>query len=261
MNILQSLILGMIEGLTEFLPISSTFHLIMASQLMRLTSSDFLKLFEVVVQSGSVLALLFLYAKTLLSDKKLIIHVIISFIPTAIVGFGLHKIIKTIFFESNPLMFSVFIGMGVLFLLTEKYYASRSQLLRYNMTDLTVRQSILIGLAQAFSVVPGVSRAGSVIVTMMIIGYKRAEAAKYTFLLSLPTILGASILDLYQGRELLIGLSGSWSLIMVGFLTAFVVAYLVVKWFTGYLSSHTLAIFGWYRLILSALLLIFMAIL
>lgn len=261
MNILQSLILGIVEGLTEFLPISSTFHLIMASRLLQIAESDFLKLFEVVIQSGAIIALLFLYTKTLLGDPKLIKNVLASFLPTAVVGFGLHKIIKAVFFESDVLMLSVFIGMGILFLLLEKYYVAHPQLLRREITSLTTRQAILIGLSQSCSVVPGVSRAGSVIVAMMCLGYKRDEAAKYTFLLSLPTILGASALDLYQGRELLAGLSGSWSLVAVGFITAFVVAYVVVKWFTQYLASHTLAIFGWYRLAVAALLLVFRVVL
>ncbi len=258
MNILQSLILGVVEGLTEFLPISSTFHLIMASRLLQLPSSEFLKLFEVVIQSGAIIALLFIYTKTLLGSPKLILNVLASFVPTAIIGFGLHKIIKTVFFESDLLMFSVFIGVGILFIILEKYYGPRPQLLKKDISNITIKQAIVIGLAQACSVVPGVSRAGSVIIAMMCLGYKRDEAAKYTFLLSLPTIFGASALDLYQGRELLIGLSGSTTLIAIGFITAFIVAYGVVKWFTQYLSTHTLAIFGWYRLAVSALILIFM---
>ena len=260
MNILQSLILGVVEGLTEFLPVSSTFHLIMASRLLQLESSEFLKLFEVIIQSGAIMALLFIYTKRLLSDRKLILNVLYSFIPTAIVGFALHRIIKTIFFEADLLMFSVFIGMGVLFLLLEKYFKTRPNSLNRDVSSLTVQQSIIIGLAQASSVIPGVSRAGSVIVAMMCLGYKRAEAAKYTFLLSLPTIFAASALDLYQGRELLMGMADSVLLLSVGFLTAFAVAYGVVKWLTHYLASNTLEIFGWYRIGASLLLLVTMAI-
>lgn len=260
MNILQSLILGVVEGLTEFLPISSTFHLIMTSRLLGIESTEFLKLFEVIIQSGAIMALLLIYTKTLLSDRQLILNVLSSFIPTALVGFGLHRIIKTIFFESDILMFSAFIGVGLLFILLEKYFAPRPHLLRKEISALTPKQSLIIGLAQACSVIPGVSRAGSVIVAMMCLGYKREEAAKYTFLLSLPTIFAASALDLYQGRELLAGMQGSALLLSVGFLTAFVVAYGVVKWFTRYLASHTLEIFGWYRLASSALILGAMAI-
>jgi len=253
MNILQSLVLGIVEGLTEFLPISSTFHLIVSSKILGLPSTDFLKLFEVVIQSGAIFALVFIYTKTLLSDKKLFLNVIYSFIPTAIVGFGLHKIIKNIFFESNWLMLSVFIGIGILFIVIEKYALN----LVKTCESLTPKQAILIGLAQACSVVPGVSRAGSVIVAMMFMGYKRDEAAKYTFLLSLPTIFAASALDLYQGRAILSNLTDGWILLGVGVVVALISAYLVVKWFTSYLSTHTLEIFGWYRLALAAILVFF----
>lgn len=253
MNILQTIILGIIEGLTEFLPISSTFHLIVASRIMSLPSTDFLKLFEVVIQSGAILALLFIYTHTLLSDRRLMFNVLSSFLPTALIGFAFHKIIKTVFFESNWLMLLVFVGMGILFLVIEK----SSLILTKNCQSLTVKQAIIIGFAQACSVIPGVSRAGSVIVAMMLLGYKRDEAAKYTFLLSLPTIIGASALDLYQGRGLLFANSADWLLLTLGFFSALLTAYWVVKWLTSYLSSHTLVIFGWYRLILAAVLIIF----
>lgn len=253
MNILQSFILGIVEGLTEFLPISSTFHLIVSARFLNLISSDFLKLFEVVIQSGAIVALLFLYTKTLLSDKKLLFNVFFSFIPTALIGFLLHNIIKTIFFESNWLILLAFVGMGLVFLIIEK----NPPVLTKDCAGLTGKQAVLIGLAQACSVIPGVSRAGSVIVAMMLLGYKRDEAAKYTFLLSLPTIIAASALDLFQGRELLMIISDGWLLLGIGFVTALAVAYFVVKWLTTYLSTHTLEIFGWYRLALAGILILF----
>jgi undecaprenyl-diphosphatase len=257
MNILQSLVLGIVEGLTEFLPVSSTFHLIVTSRIMSLGSTEFLKLYEVVIQSGAILALLFIYTKSLLADRKLILSVIYSFIPTAIVGFGLHKIIKGVFFESTWLILIVFVAVGIIFLALEKYFGRRPNYLNKSCNSITPTQALIIGLSQALSVVPGVSRAGSVIVSMMCLGYKRDEAAKYTFLLSLPTIIGASALDLYQGREVIMGIGDGWTLLLIGFFVAMLVAYVVVKWFTQYLSNHTLAIFGWYRLALATLLVIF----
>ncbi|MFH2085721.1 MAG: undecaprenyl-diphosphate phosphatase [bacterium] len=253
MNILQSLVLGIVEGLTEFLPVSSTFHLIVSARLLALSSSDFLKLFEVFIQSGAILALLFIYTRTLLKDQKLITNVFYSFVPTAVVGLVFHKIIKTVFFESNWLMLSAFIGVGLIFLFLER----SSLVLEKTCHAITPKQAILIGLAQACSVIPGVSRAGSVIVVMMLLGYKRAEAAKYTFLLSFPTILAASVLDLYQGRTAIIDHSDGWLLLALGFFSALFVAYFVVKWFTRYLENHTLTIFGWYRLALASLLVVF----
>jgi undecaprenyl-diphosphatase len=257
MNFIQSIILGVVEGLTEFLPISSTFHLIVTSRLLSLPSSDFVKLFEVVIQSGAIFALVFLYLKTLLQDKKLLMNVIYSFIPTGLIAFLLHHVIKTVFFENNLLMLTMFVLVGIIFLTLERYLRNSQSHLSKTCVSMSPKQAILIGFAQACAIVPGVSRSGSIIVAMMIMGYKRDESAKYTFLLSLPTIFAASALDLFQNRALLTGMSDGWLLIAVGFVTSLVVAYVVVKWFIHYLSTHTLAIFGWYRLVATALLVLF----
>lgn len=257
MNTLQSFMLGIVEGLTEFLPISSTFHLIVSSRILALTSTDYLKLFEVVIQSGAIASLLLIYTKVLYSDRKLLTNVLISFVPTSIVGFVLHKMIKDIFFESNWLILIVFVLTGVVFLVLEKYLKAHDGKLNRGVGVITTKQAIIIGLSQTLSVIPGVSRAGSVIVAMMILGYKRDEAAKYTFLLSLPTIFAASAFDLFQGRALLHTLTDGWLLLGIGFFTAMISAYLVMKWLTRYLATHTLEIFGWYRLAAAALLVIF----
>ncbi len=253
MNTIQSLILGIVEGLTEFLPISSTFHLIVASKILSIGDSDFLKLFEVVIQSGAIVALLFLYVHTLLQDRKLLLNVFLSFLPTAIVGLVFHSLIKQVFFESTWLMLSVFVLMGLIFLLIEHFTLKLSK----DCESLTRYQALLVGLAQACSIIPGVSRAGSVIVAMMLMGYKRSEAARYTFLLSLPTIFAASALDLWQGRELLTSLSSAWTLLGVGFISSLLVAFIVVRWLIAYLSTHTLRIFGWYRLAAAVVLIAF----
>jgi undecaprenyl-diphosphatase len=261
MNNFQAIILGIVEGLTEFLPVSSTFHLIFSSKLLGLPSSDFLKLFEVFIQSGAIFALVFIYTRTLLTNKKLFMNVVYAFIPTAIVGTVLYKVIKGIFFEADWLMLGVFMLVGILFILLEKYLKNHHITLTKNCDHLTTRDSLIIGTSQALSVVPGVSRAGSVIVAMMMMGYKREEAAKFTFLLSLPTIFAASAMDLYQSRELLTGMSGGWGLLATGSLIALIVAYIVVKWFTTYLANHTLEIFGWYRLVVGSLIILSMVVL
>jgi undecaprenyl-diphosphatase len=257
MNFWHSIILGIVEGLTEFLPISSTFHLIVTSKILGLTSTDFLKLFEVFIQSGAIFALVFIYAQSLLGNRKLLQSTLIAFIPTAVIGAILYKVIKGIFFESDWLMLAVFVLVGILFLVLEKYLATHKIVLGKTTTDLTTRDSLIVGLVQAVSVIPGVSRAGSVIVVMMLMGYKRDEAAKFTFLLSLPTIIGASTLDLYQSRQMIVGMGNGWMLLAVGFFVSLIVAYFVVRWLTHYLSTHTLEIFGWYRLVVAAFLIAF----
>lgn len=245
--------LGIVEGLTEFLPISSTFHLIITTKILGIAATDFVKMFEVVIQSGAIVALLFIYLKTLLCDKALMKSVVYSFVPTALVGLVLHKIIKTVFFESDLLMLFVFVAFGILFILLEKYGLTLTK----SLSALTTKQALLIGLAQSLSVIPGVSRSGAVIVIMMLLGYKRDESARYTFMLSLPTIFAASALDLYKGVGT-ISLQGDGAILLaVGFLSALIIAYFVSQWLIKYLSHHTLELFGWYRLALAAILVAF----
>jgi undecaprenyl-diphosphatase len=256
MNIGESIILGVVEGLTEFLPISSTFHLIVTTQILGLPSSDFVKMFEVVIQGGAISALLFIYTKTLLSDLKLSLKVALSFIPTAVVGAALYSVIKVLFFGSNALILSAFVLVGIIFLITEYLVKHKRLILTKSLADLSYKEALGVGFAQSLAVIPGVSRAGSVIVAMMGMGYKRDEAARYTFLLSLPTILAASLLDVYKNRDLLAGLGNEKIVLATGFITAFIVAYVVVKWLLAYLKSHTLEIFAWYRFAVTLLLLL-----
>lgn len=254
MTILHSLILGIVEGLTEFLPISSTFHLIATSRWLSLANNDFLSTFEVVIQGGAILALLTIYLRTLLTNRTLSSRVLLSFLPTAVVGFVLYSFIKSYFFAATWLSWVIFVLVGLLFLLTESWVSSGRLNLRHSLESLTNAQALLIGLAQSLAVIPGVSRAGSVIVAMMFLGYRRDEAARYTFLLSLPTILAASSLDLLRSRSLFSQPNETF-LLALGFVTSFVVAYFVVKWFLHYLSSHTLRLFAWYRFILAGIIL------
>lgn len=256
MNLFQSAILGLVEGLTEFLPVSSTFHLIFTSRFLGLPQTDFLKLFEVAIQSGAIISVLVLYGRELWRDRTLIKNVCLSFVPTALVGFVLYKIIKTFFFESSGLMVVAFIAMGLVFLVMERLVARRHIVLEQEVSRLTVRQALLIGLVQALAVVPGVSRAGAVMVFMMVLGYRRGEAARYSFLLAVPTILAASVYDLWKMREVLVSTVSSGSLLLVGWLTALISAYLVMRWFIRYLQNHTLSLFGWYRLVLGGVLMV-----
>ncbi len=254
MQIWQSLILGIIEGLTEFLPVSSTFHLIFTSQIFRLENTEFLKLFEVFIQAGAILAVLSIYGKELISDWSLIKKLILSFIPTAIVGFLLHSVIKNFFFETNWLMLGAFVSVGVIFII----YEGRLKNSKNNKTinDLSWSQSILIGLGQAVAVIPGVSRSGAVIITMMVMGQNRAQAAKYSFLLALPTIFSAAALDILKFDASSSITSQEIILLMVGLLSSFTVALIVLKWFIGFIQKNTLTNFGIYRIILGMILIL-----
>lgn len=256
MEVWQALILGVIEGLTEFLPISSTFHLIFAGKLLNVEPSNFLKMFEVFIQAGAIIAVLFLYGKELWRDRQLDKKIILSFIPTAIIGFLLHSVIKNFFFETDWLMITAFAVVGLIFIVYEKLYKKHPRKGK-NISDLTEKQAILIGLGQALSVLPGVSRAGAVMITMMILGQKRSEAAKYSFLLAIPTICAAAGYDALKviGQNPIS--SEEFSLVGIGFVTAFITAFFVLKWFIAYLQKNTLTNFGIYRLFAAGFLLMF----
>lgn len=256
MDFLQAIILGIVEGVTEFLPVSSTFHLIFSAQFIGIQQSDFTKLFEVVIQSGAIISVVFLYGGELIRDKELLNKVIVSFLPTALVGFALYKVIKTIFFESQYLMIGVFFIMGLFFILFEYLIKKDRISLKKETKDLTVRDALLIGFVQSLAVIPGVSRAGSVLLGMMLLRYRRDEAARYSFILSIPTIFMASAYDLYKMRQTLTESVNNGGLLIVGFLTAMIVSFFVMKWFITYLKKNSLAVFGYYRILLAIILLL-----
>jgi len=242
MNIIHAAVLGLIEGLTEFLPISSTAHMIMGSRLMGLQQTEFLKFFEVFIQIGAIFAVVFLYFKQFF-NMKLIKQLSFSFIPTAIIGFLLYKIIKTIFFNSNLLISMSLIVIGVVFIVVE-----RMKLKEYkSISQMSLQTAILIGLAQSLAVVPGVSRAGIVILAMMLLGFKRDESAQYSFMLALPTLAAAALLDVVKMRSVQLTLS-EIEMVAMGTLVAFVVAYVSMKWFVTFLQKKKLTAFGFYRI-------------
>ena len=249
MNLVQAVLLGVLEGATEFLPVSSTFHLIWASRLLGLPDTELQKLFEVVIQSGAVLAILALYARTILTDRALVARLAVSFVPTAVVGLILYRTIKDVFFESAALQLLVFAGVGALFIVAERVWRGRA--FDRTAAGLSYRDAAVVGLAQALAVVPGVSRAGAVILALMALGVRRDDAARYSFLLALPTILAAGAYDLYQSRAALGAGAGAIVPIAIGFASAFVAALIVVRWFVRYLQRHSLEPFGLYRLVLA----------
>lgn len=258
MTVPISIILGIVEGLTEFLPISSTAHLIISSSVLHIPQTDFQKFFEVFIQSGAILAVAVLYLGFILKHRKLWKPLLFSFVPTAIIGFGLYKIIKTVFFESTPLIIISMAVIGILFLAVE-YLVKNKKLKLYKSTDqINLTEAVVIGLAQAIAVVPGVSRSGIVMVTMMSMGYKREDSAVYSFILAVPTLIAAAGFDLWKMRNMITASSDYMIFIAVGFVVSFVSAYIVIRWFIGFLKKNTLVIFGFYRIILALLLFVFL---
>ncbi|HYK08100.1 MAG TPA: undecaprenyl-diphosphate phosphatase [Candidatus Eisenbacteria bacterium] len=255
MNFLQAIIVGLVEGVTEFLPISSTFHQIFTAKLLGIPQTDFVKLFEVFIQVGAIASVAILYWHTIRTDKELVKKTLVAFVPTALIGFAMYKVIKNVFFESTPLMLTVFIGIGAFFIVYEWYLNRKKIDLKKELTSFTYKQAFLIGIIQALAIVPGVSRAGAVLLGMMFLGFKRSESARFSFLLALPTLAAASFYDLFKMRKLLSGNLSHIEILAVGTVAAFISAYVVVKWFITYLQKHSLTNFGWYRILLGILLL------
>ncbi len=251
MDLFHAFILGVVEGVTEFLPVSSTAHLIIASRILGLRQTGFVGLFEVFIQSGAILAVVVLYFRYLLEHRNLMKPVLYSFLPTAAVGFALYKVIKTVFFSSNQLIAVSLFIVALLFFALEYLVSRRRIKLKKSLDSLSPFEAVLTGLAQALAVVPGVSRSGIVMVYMMARGFKRDEAALYSFILAVPTILAASGYDLFKMRHVLFSSGEYMAALIAGFLVSFAVAYLVMKWFIGFLKSNSLVPFALYRIALA----------
>ncbi len=257
MTELQAIILGIVEGITEFLPISSTAHLILVSKFLKIPSDEFIKFFDVFIQSAAILAIIISYFKYIFQNKKLIFMILISFFITAFIIIPFYKIIKSVFFESISLIIFNTIIIGILILLVE-YAIGKGKLKNYkSLEKLNYKEAILIGIFQSLSMMPGISRAGIVILAMLLLKYKREDSAIYSFLLSVPTIISAGIFDLYKTsiQDFSIILNNIEPLIW-GCLFSFFSALIVVKFFIEYLKTHTFKIFGWYRILLGIILIL-----
>ncbi|HEV7702094.1 MAG TPA: undecaprenyl-diphosphate phosphatase [Candidatus Paceibacterota bacterium] len=259
MSIFHTIILGIVEGITEFLPISSTAHLEIAQRLLGIMTSDFIKSFEIAIQLGAIMAAVFFYQKSLLSASFMYIrNIIIAFIPTGVIGFILYKLIKS-FLLGNIFIAAAMLLLGGLIIIFYEYKAKgRADIsLHKTIESLSVKELLTIGSAQALAVVPGVSRSGAVIISGRLLGLPKTLITEFSFLLAIPTMLAATGYDLLKS-----GFSFSmseWVNIFIGAIVSFFVALIVIKWFLQYIQTHTFSIFGWYRVILGlALLAIFL---
>ena len=245
MNIFDALILGTLEGLTEFLPISSTGHLILVSHVLGLQQTDAHKTFEISIQLGSILAVLFLFAQKLLASKSLWLKIGVAFLPTAIFGFLFYKTIKSLFgIETVSIM--LIVG-GIILLAIEYFRRNYDESKNISIDNLSIKQAFVIGLFQSISMVPGTSRSGATIIGGLFCGLSRKDAAQFSFLLAIPTMFVATGYDLFKNRATMI--VDDYSLLAIGFVTAFVVAYFTVKAVMNFLTTHTFVIFGIYRII------------
>lgn len=256
MDILNYIILGIVEGITEFLPISSTAHLILFSFLLKIEQTEFHKFFEVFIQSGAILAIIFNYFKFLIFNKNLIKKIVVSFIPTALISLFFYQTIKNIFFENRLLIISMLIIIGAVFILVENLIKKDKIKLIHHLDTMSYFQALLIGTFQALAIIPGISRAGAVILGMLFLKFKREDAVLYSFFLALPTIISAGIYDLYKvGYDTTIFNFQNFIYLLTGLTTSFIFALITIKWFIIYLQKNNLIIFGYYRIILGLILL------
>lgn len=247
MEIKDAFLLGVVEGLTEFLPISSTGHLVLTARILNIPQDEFTKSFEIAIQLGSILAVLFLYWRRFVSDYETWRRVILAFIPTGLLGFLLYKLVKGHLIGNDLIVVVNLLLGGIVLILADRYCERFSHL--KDIDELPLWKAPLIGLFQALAMVPGVSRSGATIVGGMLVGLSKRSAAEFSFILAVPTMLAATGYDLLKTG----GQFGNaqWELLGVGFSAAFFTAMLTVKLFLKFLGSHGFAIFGIYRIIVA----------
>lgn len=245
MNLISAFILGIVEGITEFLPISSTGHLILTTKILSIEQSDFTKSFEIIIQMGAILSIVFIYFKKLSTDLKLWKTIIIAFMPSAIVGFLFSHFIKTYLF--NYVVVSLMLILwGIIFIVVEKLLQNR----KVFKTSVDYKTAFLIGIFQCFALIPGTSRSGATIIGGMLLGLDRRTATEFSFLLSVPTMLIATSYEFFKEREVILNTDINFLNLFVGFITSFVFAYLSVKWLLNFVSHHSFIIFGIYRILI-----------
>jgi undecaprenyl-diphosphatase len=257
---LQALLLGILEGLTEYLPVSSTGHLILASHWLGL-EGEAVKTFEVVIQAGALGAVLALYRDRVAAmarglagrdaaGRALAVNLAVSFLPAAAAGLLLHRAIKAHLFTGRAVVAALALG-GVMMLVVDRRLRARGRAPGRSVESITVGEALLIGAAQCLSLWPGISRAMVTLIAGMLVGLPATAAAEYSFLLALPTLGMATVFDAATGGAALLRDVGALSLAL-GFSAAAVVAALAIRGFVRYLTRRGLAPFGWYRLALAA---------
>ncbi|MBR7778697.1 undecaprenyl-diphosphate phosphatase [Undibacterium rugosum] len=259
---IKVIIMGIVEGLTEFLPISSTGHLILTGSLLNFTGET-QKVFEIVIQAGAIFAVCWEYRAKIASvlaglgsDAKarfFTLKLFIAFLPAAVLGVLFSKHIKAVLFAPVPVALAFIIG-GLIILWVERKPADQQVARIDSVDDMTITDAIKIGLAQAFALIPGTSRSGATIIGGMLFGLSRKAATEFSFFLAIPTLLGATVYSLYKARhDLSVADVPMFSL---GTVAAFISAFFCVRWLLRYISSHDFKVFAWYRIAFGIMILI-----
>jgi undecaprenyl-diphosphatase len=262
-TLVTAVLLGLVEGLTEFLPVSSTGHLIVAGSLLGYTG-DQAKMFEIVIQAGAILAVCWEYRAKLVQvvaglgrdaiANRFVANLFIAFLPAAVLGLALAKAIKSALFAPIPVACAFVVGAFVI-LWVERRQKTKPSTVRIDDVDaMRWPDALKIGFAQAFALIPGTSRSGATIIGAMLFGMSRRAATEFSFYLAIPTLFAATAYELYKGRSMLT--TASSPAFAVGFVVSFVSAFAVVRWLIRYVAHHDFVPFAWYRIAFGAVILV-----
>ncbi|MGE5650906.1 MAG: undecaprenyl-diphosphate phosphatase [Bacillota bacterium] len=259
---LKALIMGIVEGLTEFLPISSTGHLILAGSLLNFTGEK-IKVFEIAIQAGAMLAVCWEYRTRIANvlaglfsepkAQKFALNLMVAFLPAAVLGFLLNKAIKAVLFAPVPVAAAFIIGGLIILWVERRNHNSKTAARIHSVDEMSALDAFKVGCAQAFALIPGTSRSGATIIGGMLFGLSRQAATEFSFFLAIPTLFAATFYSLYKERALLS--AADLPLFGVGTVAAFVSAFLCVRWLLRYISSHDFTAFAWYRIVFGVIIL------
>ena len=245
LSVWNALILGIVEGLTEFLPVSSTAHLILAARALNIPTTEYVKSFEVIIQLGAILSVVVLYW-TKFWNLETLKKLVVAFIPTGIIGLTLYPMIKGYLLGNMTVVLWTLLIGGIALIVFERYRKPEEAVV--DLSEITYRRALLIGLFQAIAVVPGVSRSAATIVGGSLIGISKRTIVEFSFMLAVPTMLAATVLELYKGHS---ALSGHFVALGVGFVVSFITAIIAIKSFLTFVKKRDFSAFGWYRIVLA----------
>jgi undecaprenyl-diphosphatase len=255
--LIKAAVMGIVEGLTEFLPVSSTGHLILTEALLKPgVDENVMHAFEVAIQPGAILAILIVYWQlitrtlgtlgTSAVSRRLVANILIGFLPAAVIGFAIHKQITKYLFN-GPVVAGAFIVGGLIILLVESRKGGEARVT--DIDQMTAMDALKVGFCQCFGMIPGTSRSGSTIIGGLLVGLSRPVATEFSFFLAIPTLIGASVLELFKVRhELAANAHEYLPMFAVGFVVSFLAAWICVRWLLRYVATHTFIPFAWYRI-------------
>jgi undecaprenyl-diphosphatase len=245
LDALHAVLLGIVEGVTEFLPISSTAHLILASRALGLAESEFLKSFEIIIQFGAILSVVVLYWRRFF-DIDVLKKLVVAVIPTGVIGLTVYKAIKGFLMGSIAVILISLVVGGIALIVFERFQEREDR--DVDFREITYRKAFLIGLFQAIAVIPGVSRSAATIVGGSLLGVSKRTIVEFSFMLAVPTMLAATGLELLKSQA---ALSGNFGILGIGFVVSFITAIVAIKSFLAYLKRRDFSLFGWYRIALA----------